>query len=104
MNDSTAAKSTVGLVEEDGSDRAALVWDRADGLNSAALVSVEAQAALAAAVRGHRLTPPQHRQSQTRPRRLGRRAQQRDLGTYNDPPYLYNARQITLRTGTSRYS
>ncbi len=53
------------LVEEDGSDRAALIWDRADALTSAALVTVEARAALAAAVRGHRLTPAHHRRAKS---------------------------------------
>lgn len=53
------------LVEEDGSDRAALIWDRADTLAAAALVTVEARAALAAAVRGHRLTPAQHRRARS---------------------------------------
>ncbi len=53
------------LVEEDGSDLAALIWDRANALTSAALVSVEARAAVAAAVRGHRLTPAQHRRAKS---------------------------------------
>ena len=53
------------LVEEEGSDRAALIWDRADALAAVALVAVEARAALAAAERGHRLTPPQHRRAKS---------------------------------------
>ena len=49
------------LIEEDGSDRAALIWDTADSLASASLVVVEGRAALAAAERGERLTRSQHR-------------------------------------------
>lgn len=49
------------VVEEEGSDKAALVWDAADVVASASLVLVEARAALAAAARGKRLTPAQHR-------------------------------------------
>lgn len=51
------------LIEEDGSDRAALVWDTADSLASATLVVVEGRAALAAAERGERLTRSQHRRA-----------------------------------------
>lgn len=49
------------LFDEDGSDRADLIWDGADVLASAALIVVEARAALAAAQRGGRLTARQHR-------------------------------------------
>ncbi len=49
------------LIEEDGSDETALIWDTADVLSSAAVIVVEARAALAAAERGSRLTPAQHR-------------------------------------------
>jgi uncharacterized protein len=51
------------LVEEEGSDRAALVWDAADMLASVSLIVVEARAALAAATRGARLTTRQHKQA-----------------------------------------
>ena len=51
------------LIDEDGSDRAGLVWDAADTLASVSLVIVEASAALAAATRGARLTPHQHQQA-----------------------------------------
>ncbi len=51
------------LVEEEGSDRAELVWDTADTLASVSLVVVEARAALAAATRCARLTTQQHKQA-----------------------------------------
>jgi len=51
------------LIDEDGSERAELIWDTADVLASAALVVVEARAALAAAARGARLTAAQHREA-----------------------------------------
>ena len=47
------------LVEEDGSERAALIWDTAESLASAALIGVEGRAALAAADRSSRLTQAQ---------------------------------------------
>ena len=49
------------VIEENGSDRAELIWDSADALASVALVVVEGRAALAAAGRGGRLTASQHR-------------------------------------------
>jgi uncharacterized protein len=49
------------LIDEDGSDRAELIWNSADVVASAALIVVEARAALAAATRGRRLTAAQHR-------------------------------------------
>jgi predicted nucleic acid-binding protein len=49
------------LIDEDGSDRAELIWNTADVVASAAVVVVEAKAALAAATRGARLTAAQHR-------------------------------------------
>ncbi len=49
------------LIDEDGSERAELIWDTADVLASSALIVVEARAALAAAERGARLTASQHR-------------------------------------------
>lgn len=51
------------LIDEDGSERAELIWDTADVLAGSALVVVEARAALAAAVRGARLTTAQHREA-----------------------------------------
>lgn len=49
------------IVEELGSDTAAVIWDSADVLASVSLVVVEARAALAAAHRAGRLTDDQHR-------------------------------------------
>jgi predicted nucleic acid-binding protein len=49
------------IVDEEGSDRASLVWDTADVVVAASVIVVEARAALAAAARGHRVTPAQHR-------------------------------------------
>ncbi len=49
------------LFDEDGSDRADLIWEGADVLASAALIVVEARSALASAHRGGRLTARQHR-------------------------------------------
>jgi uncharacterized protein len=51
------------LIDEDGSERAGLIWDTADVLAAAALIVVEARAALAAAERVTRLTAAQHRQT-----------------------------------------
>jgi uncharacterized protein len=51
------------VIEEEGSDRAALIWDAADVLASVGLIVVEARAALAAAERGGRLTGTQHQQA-----------------------------------------
>lgn len=48
------------IVDEEGSDRAELIWDIADALVSVSLVVVEARAALASATRGGRLTAAQH--------------------------------------------
>lgn len=49
------------VVEEVGSDAAAVIWDSADVLASVELVVVDARAALAAAHRAGRLTADQHR-------------------------------------------
>jgi hypothetical protein len=49
------------VIEEEGSEQAGVIWDAADVLASAALLVVEARAALAAAERGRRLTPTQLR-------------------------------------------
>ncbi|MCZ7631338.1 MAG: hypothetical protein M5U19_20820 [Microthrixaceae bacterium] len=46
------------LIDEDGSERAELIWDSADVLVSVALVVVEGRAALAAAHRGAPRRPP----------------------------------------------
>ena len=51
------------VIDEDGSERAGLIWDSADVLASVALVVVEGRAALAAAQRGGRLDTRQHRQA-----------------------------------------
>jgi len=51
------------LIEEVGSDKAELIWDSADTLGSASLVTVEARAALAAAARDDRLTAAQLRRA-----------------------------------------
>jgi hypothetical protein len=51
------------LIEEDGSERAELIWDTADVRASAALIVVEARAALAAAARDARLTAAKHREA-----------------------------------------
>jgi uncharacterized protein len=48
------------LIDESGSEQARTLWDTADALVSAALVVVEARAALAAAERVARLTAAQH--------------------------------------------
>lgn len=47
------------VIDEDGSDQAVVIWSSADSLASVALVMVEARAALAAAVRGRRITAKQ---------------------------------------------
>lgn len=49
------------IVDEQGSDRAALIWSTADAVASVSLISVEARAAIAAAGRGRRLTAAQVR-------------------------------------------
>lgn len=49
------------LIDEDGSERAEVIWDTADVLATGALLVVEARAALAAAERGARLNAAQHR-------------------------------------------
>lgn len=47
------------IVDEEGSDRAELVWQSAESVASVSLVVVEARAALAAAARGKRLSAEQ---------------------------------------------
>ena len=49
------------IIEEEGSDRAALIWSSADAVASVSLIAVEARAAIAAAGRGRRLTAAQAR-------------------------------------------
>lgn len=51
------------VIEEEGSERAGLIWDSADVLASVVLVVVEERAALAAARRGGRLDSRQHKQA-----------------------------------------
>ena len=51
------------LIDEDGSERAEVIWDTADALASVALIVVEGRAALAAARRGGRLSTTQHRRA-----------------------------------------
>ena len=51
------------VIDEDGSERAGLVWDTADSLASVALIVVEGRAALAAARRAGRLDARQHRRA-----------------------------------------
>lgn len=51
------------LIDEPGTDRARRLWQVAEELASVTLVAVEARAALAAARRGQRLTPAQHRRA-----------------------------------------
>jgi predicted nucleic acid-binding protein len=47
------------IIDEEGSDRAELIWQSADSVASVSLVVVEARAALVAAVRGDRLSSEQ---------------------------------------------
>lgn len=49
------------IIDEDGSDRAALIWSSADAVASVQLIAVEARAAIAAAGRGRRLSAAQAR-------------------------------------------
>lgn len=51
------------VIDEEGSDRAALVWDATDGPVSVALIAVEGRAALASAHRGRRLTDTRYRRA-----------------------------------------
>ena len=48
------------VIDEDGSDRAGMIWTSADTVASVLLIVVETRAALAAATRGRRLTADQH--------------------------------------------
>lgn len=48
------------VIDEDGSDRAGMIWTSAETVASIVLITVEARAALAAARRGGRLTARQH--------------------------------------------
>lgn len=58
------------VIEEAGSDVAAVIWDSVDVLASVGLVVVEARAALAAAHRAGRLTADQHREAKREARAL----------------------------------
>jgi len=58
------------VVEEAGSDVAAVIWDSADALASVGLIVVETRAALAAAHRAGRLTDDQHRVAKSEARAL----------------------------------
>jgi predicted nucleic acid-binding protein len=49
------------IIDEEGSDRAALIWSSGDAVASVSLITVEARAAIAAAGRGRRLTADQAR-------------------------------------------
>lgn len=49
------------IIEEEGSERAALIWTSADAVASVSLITVEARAAIAAAGRGRRLSASQAR-------------------------------------------
>lgn len=51
------------IIDEDGSNRAALIWSSADAVASVSLIAVEARAAIAAAGRGRRLTTAQAREA-----------------------------------------
>lgn len=53
------------LIEEDGSAHAEVIWNASDVAASAALVVVEARAALAAAARGGRLARAAHREAKS---------------------------------------
>ena len=48
------------IVDEEGSERAELIWQTTDSVASVSLIVVEARAALAAAARGKRLSPTSH--------------------------------------------
>jgi hypothetical protein len=51
------------LIDEPGTDQARRLWQLAEELASVTLVAVETRAVLAAARRGKRLTPAQHRRA-----------------------------------------
>lgn len=53
------------VIDEDGSDRADLVWGAADSLASVRLITVESRAALAAAVRSDRISVGQFETAKT---------------------------------------
>lgn len=48
------------VVDEEGSDRAGVIWSSAQSVAAVSLIEVEARSALAAAVRAGRLRPDQH--------------------------------------------
>jgi predicted nucleic acid-binding protein len=53
------------IIDEEGSDRAELIWQSADSVASVSLIVVEARAALAAAARGQRLSTAQLHRAKT---------------------------------------
>ena len=53
------------IVDEEGSDRAEMIWQSADSVASVRLIVVEARAALAAAARGQRLSTAQLHNAKT---------------------------------------
>jgi predicted nucleic acid-binding protein len=53
------------VVDEEGSDRAAVVWSSAGVVAAVSLIEVEARSALAAAARAGRLTPARHTEAKT---------------------------------------
>ena len=53
------------IVDEEGSDRAALIWSSAESVAAVALIEVEGRSALAAAARAGRLTTDQHSEART---------------------------------------
>ena len=53
------------IVDEEGSDRAELIWQSADSVASVRMIVVEARAALAAAARGQRLSTAQFHVAKT---------------------------------------
>lgn len=53
------------VVDEEGSDRAAVIWSSAESVAAVSLIEVEARSALAAAARAGRLTPEQHTEAKT---------------------------------------
>jgi predicted nucleic acid-binding protein len=53
------------VVDEAGSDRAAVIWSSAESVAAVSLIEVEARSALAAAARAGRLTPDQHTEART---------------------------------------
>jgi predicted nucleic acid-binding protein len=53
------------VVDEEGSDRAGVIWSSAESVAAVSLIEVEARSALAAATRAGRITPDQHTEAKT---------------------------------------